>query len=195
MTPDAEELMTAEQFAAKKLTLPESGRWHELHEGKTVLMQPPDDAHGNAVLNISKALAAWFLERPNTDTGYACHEIGLHVSQAPDTVYCPAISYFDSGRQFGEADNTVASTTPALVVDIASASDRRRDMRRRTLAYIESGVKTIWVPDPQKKEVQIITRGRHTLALGAHQSIISQELLPGFELSVKNVFRQPSWWR
>jgi Uma2 family endonuclease len=190
-----EELITAEQFAAGKLELPEGGRWHELHEGRTVLMQPPDDAHGNAVLNLSKALANWFAEQSDAEIGYACHEIGLHVERNPDSVFCPAVSYFTGGSQFAEADNVVAASTPSLVVDIASANDRRRDMRRRTLAYVNSGVQVIWVPDPQKKEVQIIARGRHTLALGEHQTIISQEVLPGFELAVRDVFRQPSWWR
>ena len=52
--------MTAEQFAASKHELPEGGRWHELHEGRPVVMDPPDDQHGTTVMNISTAIATWF---------------------------------------------------------------------------------------------------------------------------------------
>ena len=187
--------LTAAQFGAQKLDLPEGGRWHELHDGKTVLMDPPDDDHGNVVLNISRALADWFQDSPDVTTGYACHEIGLCVASDPDTVYCPAISFFNTGQQFAESDSNVANSVPALVVDIASANDRRREMRRRTLGYVELGVKVVWVPDPMKKEVQIIQSGRHTEALAGRQTVTAGEILPGFEITVSDVFRQPKWWK
>lgn len=187
--------MTAEEFAERKHELPEAGRWQELHEGRTVLMEPPDDQHGNTVLNLTRALAEWFRSRTEQSVGYACHELGLNVARDPDSVYCPAISFFDSGRQFEESDRVVAETVPSLVVDIASANDRRREMRRRTLAYMKLGVQTIWVPDPVKKEVLVIARGAHTLSLAAYQTLEGREALPGFSLKVSEIFVQPKWWQ
>lgn len=186
--------MTVQEFVRRRHELPEAGRWHELHEGQTVCMEAPDDAHGNAVLNLSRALAEWFQTRKNESVGYACHEIGLAVEQEPATVYCPAISFFKSGKQFEESDKIVADNTPLLVVDIASSNDRRTEMRRRTMGYIGIGVHCVWVPDPMKKEVQVIMPGSHTLALGAHQSLTGQHVLPGFEMTVADVFAQPEWW-
>lgn len=186
--------MTAEEFARRKHELPEAGRWHELHEGQTVLMEPPDDDHGNTVLNLSRALATWFRSRPEQSVGYACHQIGLKVTREPDTVYCPAISFFDAGSQFGESEKAVADILPRLVVDIASANDRRRDMRRRTLAYLKVGVQTVWVPDPVKKEVLVLAAGQHTLSLGPRQTLHGSEVLPGFQMQVSEVFVQPEWW-
>lgn len=191
----ADSRMTAEEFADRKHELPEAGRWHELHEGRAVLMQPPDDGHGTTVFNISRALADWFQTRDDQKVGYACHEIGLHVSCNPDTVYCPAISFFASGEPFSQTDNAVATLVPRLVIDVASANDRRSEMRRRTLAYMSLGVQTVWVPDPVRKEIQVISKNQHTLALGPWQTLDGSSVLPSFSISVKAVFAQPKWWK
>ena len=187
--------LTVEEFTHRKPELPDGGRWHELHEGLPVMMEPPDDHHGNAVLNLSRALAEWFQAREEQAVGYACHEIGLTVSRDPDTVYFPAISFFDSGRQFEQSDNTIATVVPSMVVELASANDRRREMRIRTLAYMHLGVRSVWVADTMKKEVQIIGKGSHTLALAGQQKVQCSDVLPGFEISVADVFQQPEWWK
>lgn len=186
--------MTAGEFAARKYELPEAGRWHELHEGQAICMEPPDDGHGNAVLNLSRALALWFQSRADQEVGYACHEIGLAVEKDPDTVYCPAISYFVTGKQFEESEKCVADQVPQLVIDIASANDRRREMRRRTISYISIGVHMVWVADPMKREVQVIAPGTHTLALAGQQDLEGHHVLPGFQMKIAEVFRQPEWW-
>ena len=185
---------TAAEFAATRQELPEAGRWHELHDGQTVMLSAPDDAHGTIVLNLTKALAEWFRTQPVQTRGYACHESGLHVSSQPDTVYLPAISIFQGGPAFSQFDQFVATEVPKLVVDIASSNDRRHDMRLRTSAYMTLGVEVVWIPDPFKKEVQVIRRRAHTLALGIWQHLEGGDLLPGFRIEVEKVFAQPKWW-
>ncbi len=186
--------MTASEFAAARHDLPESGRWHELHDGQTVMLSAPDDAHGTIVLNLTKALAEWFRTQPPQTRGYACHESGLHVKSQPDTVYVPAISIFQGGRAFSQFEQFIATEVPRLVVDIASSNDRRQDMRLRTTACMKLGVETVWIPDPFKKEVQVIQRRAHTLALGNWQYLEGGDLLPGFRIEVEKVFAQPKWW-
>jgi Uma2 family endonuclease len=186
--------MTVEQFIQARPGLPEGGRWHELHAGIPALMEAPDDMHGNIVLNLSRGLAEWFGNRTEQTVGYACHEVGLHVESSPDTVYVPAISYFDAGSQFEQTDLVVATRVPRLVIEVASANDRRRDLRQRTLSYVKHGVEMIWIPDPSKKEVQVIQKGKHTLALGQRQTVEGNVVLPGFRIAVEEIFAQPGWW-
>lgn len=186
--------ISAQQFADRKLDLPEAGRWHELHDGRIKLLSGPDDIHGTIVLNLSRALAQWLHSQPLTSRGYACPDIGLHVKSDPDTVYVPAISYFCGGQPFSQFDRVVASEVPKLVIDIASSTDRRQDMRLRSTSYLQLGAEEIWIPDPFKKEFQIIRRGSHTLALGTWQWIENCPLLPGFRMEVEKVFAQPRWW-
>ncbi|MCA9036389.1 MAG: Uma2 family endonuclease [Planctomycetaceae bacterium] len=186
--------MTADEFAARRMDFPEGGRWVELHEGFPVLLQAPDDAHGNVVLNISREFAVWFQAQGAASPDYAGYDLGLHVSTDPDTIYFPAISCFNKGPRFEQNDLLIASQRPHLVVDIASSNDRRRDMRLRTLAYLKMGVETIWIPDPFKREVQVVRKNQTTVSLGDWQILEGGQALPGFSLAVKTIFAQPSWW-
>ena len=186
--------MTAEEFANVRLDLPEAGRWHELHDGKPVLLDAPDDQHGNVVMNISRAFATWLQSQEADVCGYACHEVGLHVGSGPDTVLVPAMSYFDEGERFSQSDRVIADQQPRLVIDIASSNDRRQLMRERTLLYHHHGVEMIWIPDPFKREIQVLQRAQHTLALGERQKLSGGSVLPGFEIPVPEVFAQPTWW-
>jgi len=189
--------MTAEEFVTARTKLPEAGRWHELHDGKPVLLDAPDDHHGNVVMNLSRALATWLQEQDREEEfrGYACHEVGLHVRSGPDTVLAPAISYFDEGDRFRQSDRIIADLRPRLVVDVASSNDRRQLMRERTLMYHRHGIEMIWIPDPFKLEVQVLQRRSHTLALGKRQTLDGGPVLPGFKLSVQELFAQPPWWK
>lgn len=186
--------MTAEEFVRRKDDLPEGGRWYELHAGLPVLLTAPDDQHGTVVLNLTRELARWLAPNRMQCSGYACHELGLLVSKSPDTVYVPAISYFESSPLFGQTDLVVATEVPRLVVDVASSNDRRREMRERTLSYFELGVELIWIPDPFKKEVQVLKRRAHTQALGVRQFLEGDSVLPGFRVEVGTLFAQPDWW-
>jgi Uma2 family endonuclease len=186
--------LTAEEFAACKHLLPEAGRWHELHDGQTVLLSAPDDIHGTIVLNLSRFLAQWFQTQPVSSRGYACFDLGLWVRKQPDTVYVPAISVFRDGKPFSQFDQVIATEVPQLVIEVASSNDRREDMRLRTTSYQKLGVSEIWIPDPFKKEIQVIRKSAHTLALGYWQFLEGGTALPGFRVSVEKVFSQPEWW-
>lgn len=186
--------MTAAEFAEQRINLPEGGRWHELHAGLPVLLEAPDDSHGTIVMNLSRELARWLQSRSAAARGYACHDVGLHVSSDPDTVYVPAVSYFDSGPLFSQTDRVVATQVPRLVIDVAGSNDRRRDMRFRSEAILDLGVELLWIPDPFKKEIQILQRRHPTMALGTRQTLEGGAVLPGFQMAITQVFAQPDWW-
>ncbi len=187
-------LMTADEFAASRHTLPEGGRWHELHSGRLHLLSTPEEDHGTVVFNLSRALADWFRGREEADSGYAAFDIGLRVKTGPDTVLFPSMSFFDQGTRFGQSDLLIATLRPRLVVDIASTADRRQLMRERTLMYLKHGIQIVWIPDPFKREIQVLQRGRHTLVLGERQTLSGGEVLPDFAVPVADVFTEPSWW-
>lgn len=183
------------EFAERRFELPEGGRWYELHAGQPVLLEAPNDKHGNVVLNLSRAFAIWLQQSGASFRGYACHELGLHVEQDPDSVYVPAISFFDQGPLFSQTDLIVASQVPRVVVDVASAADRRREMERRIHAYLKLGVQVVWIPDPLKNEIQVVRHDQSmNISLDEHQILEEHQWLPGFQIEVRRIFEQPSWW-
>ena len=50
----------------------------------------------------------------------------------------------------------------------------------------------IWIPDPYKKEIQVISKKAHTLALGDWQTLEGSTTLPRFRIKVADVFAQPT---
>lgn len=186
--------LTADEFAESRCNLPEGGRWYELYQGKPVLMQAPDDQHGNIVLNLSREFAFWLQHAAPKVRGYACHEVGLHVDRQPDTVLVPAISYFTEGPMFEQTERVIASRIPQLVIDIASTNDRRQRMQDRCSAYLRLGAGMIWIPDPAESVVKVIRPGKPVLSLGKSHSVEGDDLLPGFSVPVDRIFEQPIWW-
>lgn len=106
--------LTAEQFIEQRFDMPDSGQWAELVEGVPVFLEPPDLDHGNAILNLSKAVAAYVQQGV---PGYACFDLGLLMGRAPDTIRFPAMCWFATGERFEESDKDITETVPTLVVD------------------------------------------------------------------------------
>ena len=112
----------------------------------------------------------------------------------PDTVRCPAISYFVDGERFAELDKTVTDTRPALVVEIASSSDRRRGLDQRLQSYFDWGVPLIWVIDTHSRQVHLFETGKRPRLLADYQTLFGSAALPGFTMLVGNLFADPKWW-
>jgi Uma2 family endonuclease len=185
-------MFTAEQFVERRDELPDGGRWTELHAGEIVTLSSPDAEHGNVVLNLTKAMAA--CAKPDR-VGYACFELGLIVQRRPDTVWCPAISYYTSGPAFAEADKAISDVRPALVVELASSNDRRRDLQERIQKWLQWGVTTVWVIDPINQLVYAIAPPRDPKQLRNDDTLEGGVIIPGLSIQVSDLFKPPSWWK
>ena len=181
--------MTVDQFLDQRSEMPEGGQWAELHAGVPVFLEPPDVDHGTVVLNLSKAFATYFHQ---ASAGYACFDLGLHVSRQPDTVYFPAVSLYLTGPRFAESDNAVTVTVPAAVIEILSTPDRKQGIELRQAQWLHWGVGEIWMIDQKAKTVQLCDR-QGQRGWGAGDVIENLRLLPGFRLPVTDVFEIPEW--
>lgn len=185
--------MTAEEFAERRWELPDDGRWTELVAGEVISLGPPEPLHGSLVLNLSKALGAYAQSHAD-QPGYACFELGLILARDPDTVRCPAISYFLTGPRFDDLDETITTHRPDLVVEIPSTPERRRDMPHRLEAWVDWGVPVVWVFYIDHREVLVHTRDRPPVRLGIEEQLTGAPLFEGFSASLKTLFAEPDWW-
>lgn len=185
-------MLTAAEFAAQRHELPDGGRWTELVAGEPRPMHPPDDRHGDVVLNLSKAVAAVVTAAGHT---YAGFELGVQTRRDPDTVRFPAMSLYTSGHRFEQLERVVASEVPALVVEIVSTNDRRRTVAERVYEYHGLGVSKVWVADPQGNAVTVLRKGSTPVTFSGAERLTDLTLLPGFEMPVLSLFAEPTWWR
>ena len=183
--------LTAEQFLDERYELPACGQWAELVEGIPILLEPPDLDHGTTVLNLSKALAA-YIER--TKLGYACFDLGLHLSQDPDTLRFPAACYFVEGERFAEADKPYTDTRPVLVIEMASTADRRKQMTERVEAYLTWGVPSVWVIDQAERCLHVCSLTRQTAVYKDDETFAADSPLDGLHLKIADLFAEPEWW-
>ena len=187
-------VLTAEQFAAKRADLPDEGRWTELVAGEVLCLSAPEPAHGTLVLNLSKAVGEHIQANPDS-AGYACFELGLVVARRPDTVRCPAISFFRGRSTFDEWEHTITDVRPALVVEVASGNTRRRDMAQRVQGYRDWGLGLLWVVDTHLGQVHVYEAGSLPKQLSDKDDLSGGRVLPGFTAGIAALLAEPKWWK
>ena len=185
-------MMTAREFVAQRHELPDGGRWTELVQGKPHSMHPPDQKHGDVVLNISRKVAESLIPARPTHAGF---DIGVQTRTDPDTVRFPAVSVFTGGERFAPIDAMLAEECPALVMEIVSTNDRRTTIAERVYEYHRAGIKKVWVIDPHDEQVTVLRESARPLTFSQHERLIDVGLLPGFEVAARELFLEPSWWR
>jgi Uma2 family endonuclease len=184
---DSQTVLTAEQFAQLVDEEDFELQRAELVRGKVATLEYPEPVHGVVVLNLSKALAAYF-QRARDERGYAAFEIGLIVARNPDTLRRPAVSVFVGGERFAELDRPFTETRPALIIEVASTNDRRRSMRERVESYLGWGVRTVWVADTLEKLVHCIRQGQPPRQFSAGQSIPGAPVFADLKIAVGPLF-------
>ena len=184
-------LTTAEQFLEQRYEMPEGGQWSELLDGKTHHLQPPDPDHGNAVFNLSKALADYIQQ---TKIGYACFDLGLHIAKQPDSVLFPAACIFTDGPLFAESDKELTETCPAVIVEIKSTSDRAALIKSRVKQYHEWGVESVWVMNPKGESVELHTSRSQVQSFQGTDEFAGDPILEEFKVVVLDLYKEPDWW-
>ena len=184
--------MTATEFLERRPDLPDSGRWTELVAGEPVVMDAPDQRHGDMVLHLSKAVAA--VLRPDL-ASFAAFDLGIHTRSRPDTVRFPAMSVFAGGDRFAVLDAAIAVAVPTLVLEIASQNDRRRTVAQRVHEYHTHGVATVWIADPHDETVIVLHPETAPVMLKGEATLTAPALLPGFAIPITQLFSEPVWWR
>ena len=185
--------ISAEQFAEQRWELPEDGRWTELIAGEIVQFLPPDTMHGTSVLNLSKRLAEFRQQNPALK-GATCFDQGLVTRRQPDSVFVPAIAIIPEVGPFDLSDQFLTEKCPSLVVEVLSTHDRRNLIRSKVDVYRESGVQKVWVVDHETRDIQIVDESGAESRLTMQDQLTDESILPGFQMPVAELFREPEWW-
>lgn len=184
-------VLTAEQFVQTRFELADAGRWSELVTGEVVHLHPPDEAHGTTILNLSKALASHLQAG---QAGALCFELGIVVDRDRDTLRFPAACFFRDADRFAFADVEMTETSPDLVVEVASTSDRRAGMADRVREYHGRGICNVWVLDCIDERVHLLRRDAVAQQLERRETLRGGAAIPGFEMTVAELFAPPEWW-
>lgn len=174
-------LLTAEQFAQRT-----DLEHYELVRGEPVPMPHPGRIHGVIQLNIGFALKTFALPR---HLGIVMVESGYVLERDPDTVRGPDVSFIRMERLVPEDKRVYTEGPPDLAVEVLSPDDRASKVNAKIDDYLKAGVVVVWLVDPETETVGVFRRDAAPLRLKRGEVLKCEELLPGLELTLDEIFR------
>ena len=101
--------------------------------------------------------------------------------------YGPDVSFFgNSKRPSLDLHKRVQRFVPDLAVEIPSSNDTHASIMRKKKRYLNAGTQEVWIVSTESEDITVYTR--ETTRVYSGSDIISTDLLPGWSLSVKDLF-------
>jgi Uma2 family endonuclease len=133
--------------------LPDDGNKYELVFGDLFVTPPPSVAHETLAAILGRILDR-YVERWALGLVYRPRA----VIQTPDGEVEPDLMVRPATSRVVE--RWTEMPIPSLVVEVLSASTRRRDVGPKREFYIEAGVPTYWIVDGEARTVRVVRPGQ-----------------------------------
>jgi Uma2 family endonuclease len=159
----------------------------ELICGEVAPMTPASAGHGRIAARMVLRLAG-HVETNRLGTVYTS-ETGFQIARNPDTVRAPDVAYVRKSRaQSDEA--AFFNGPPDLAVEVVSPNDRLREVMNKVQQWLSAGCSQVWVIDPGNRSVTVYHPDGQAKVLRANDRLAGGDLLPGFEISVEDIFAE-----
>jgi Uma2 family endonuclease len=183
MASAAETSLTADDFRR----LANDGTPRELVRGKVVRMNLPAPRHGQICVKIVRLLSRSLDQH---DVGHlVSNDSGVVTEKSPDTVRRVDVAFYSYERvprdPFPEG---YLSVVPELVFEVLSPSDRWREVRSKAMEYLDAGVTTDCVVDPDRHEVHAYNNEVPDRVFKADEELTLPEVLVEFRVRVQPIF-------
>ena len=164
-----------------------SGRLCELIDG--VLVEKPV-GYGESFLAVFIARMLGNVVGPR-NLGYVTGEQGM-LRLFPGLIRIPDVAFaswdrFPERRWTGEP---IPDLVPDLVVEVLSESNTAAEMRIKTREYFKAGVRQVWLVDPKPRTVTVFESPVESATLHENETVNGGTLLPGFTLSLNELFAE-----
>jgi Uma2 family endonuclease len=185
MSAATKKLLTAEEFA--RLPDPIDGSKQELVRGEVVTMPPPGFLHGLVQLSIGSLLRAFARQ---SGLGRVTVESGQITEEGPSSVRGPDVAYWSYERLPAEhVPVAYANAAADLIAEVVSPSNTRKQLAAKVREYFASGVRMVWVVDPEERSVNVYRGPGNGTILWEDATISGEDVLPGFSCPVAEFFQ------
>jgi Uma2 family endonuclease len=176
-------LMTADEL----LEMPDDGRVWELVRGDLREVSPSGFEPSAIATTIGAWLAVYVIERRLGIVTIA--EGGYVFEHDPDTVLAPDVAFVRREHVPARAERHKFSRIPPdLAVEVISPTDRPRAVGEKVAIYLATGVPLVWVVDPAARSATVHRPGRETLVRSIDDILDGEEIVPGVQLRLADVF-------
>lgn len=135
---------------------------------------------------IGRVIGNWVEEH---DLGCVTGEAGT-MRLMPKLVRIPEVA-FVSWQQLPKREypsKPIPDLYPDLAVEVLSEGNTRAEIQRKLKEYFLAGSRLVWVVDPDEFIVRVHTSPDDPITLGEKDTLDGGEVLPGFRLSLKELF-------
>jgi Uma2 family endonuclease len=165
---------------------PPDGEW-ELIDGELVPVTPSSLRSTMIGLRIGRIVGNYVDAH---DLGVMTGADGGYVL-FPDrqTVRVPDVGFIRKDRVPPIAEHgRFPRLAPDLAVEVLSPSDRMGDALSKVTMYLQAGVRAIWLVDPETRTITTFYPDQPLVVLAAGDSLDGGDVLPGFSISVAELF-------
>lgn len=174
--------------------LPRDGRRWDVVFGRVIEMPPAWPESSRVAMQLAFRLEAFRRERGlgyvvfGADAGFRL-DAPTDPAQTP-TLVSPDVSVVERRRLPGDTPPGFWVVVPDLAVEVVSPSDRWRDVEDKVAAYLNAGVRLLWVLDPLTHSATVYTAGgEQPRTLRAPGDVLDGGgVLPGFRVSLGELF-------
>ena len=110
----------------------------------------------------------------------------------PRQVRIPDVSFISWERLSGVKllKTPIPAVAPDLAVEVLSEGNTEGEMRRKLHDYFTAGVRLVWYVDPRSRTATVYTAPEQCTVLGENDVLTGGDVLPGFELSLRELFAE-----
>jgi Uma2 family endonuclease len=181
------QLLSTEQL----LEMPDDGkeRWLIRGELREKEMTRRNRGHSRVEATIAHLLCAWKDQQPPPRGEVLVGEAGVRLRRNPDTSVGVDVAYLSPETSKANPDDeTFVEGSPILVVEILSPSDKHEEVTEKVEAYLDAGVKIVWVADPSFRTITVYRADAPPQLYNETQTIDAEPHLPGFRAPLASLF-------
>jgi len=177
-------LYTVPDFEAL-IALPENEeRLFELINGE-VVEKVPTELHSMIAGNMYSALRGFVKPR---NLGRVLFEARHRVPNDDHNARIPDVSFTRTERLLPIVDEGAIPLIPDLCIEVQSPNDSAKKLRDKAAYYLANGAQLVLIAYPKKRMVEAQYPDGEFDMFREDESITFGDLLPGFTMSVKEVF-------
>lgn len=113
-------------------------------------------------------------------------EILHHQVRIPDVCFL-SWARFPGGKL---PKTPIPAVAPDLAVEVLSESNTEGEMRRKLVDYFTAGVRLVWYVDLRTRTTAVYTSPEQRAVLGGNDMLTGGNVLPGLELSLRELFAE-----
>ncbi|MBC7813839.1 MAG: Uma2 family endonuclease [Burkholderiales bacterium] len=182
-----ERLYTAADLRAIEALSENQDKRFELIKGVIYEVPYPTPMHNLFVGNIHSPIREFVRARK---LGYAFTDT-VKYSLPNGDEFAPDVSFVSKERQTLPLPKEFA-IAPDMAVEVASPSNRERELLDKAQSMLECGTHFVWVVYPASKVVDVCHLAPdgtlNTRSVGIDETLDGEDILPGFTLSVRDIF-------